>query len=173
MPDLLTIETWPANSFISNNYLCTAFITHFTMEKGTLTFHSFLKGTRPECDWGSDPNDAGDHQLLPDQLPPSQPQPGVRSALQARSVRAVSDSPLLPGHHAKYRPGEWYVTSEMVTLPYVSSSYSWEVENIYHLLIAFFFKCWIFLVCFLGLHMPSGQHRNIEWFGLEGTLRVV
>lgn len=107
MPDFLTKETLPANSFISDNYLCTAFITEYsTMEKDALTFYSFLKGTRPECDRGSDPDDAGDHQLLPDQLPPSQPQPGVRSALQARSVRAVSDSPLLPGHHAKYRPGE-------------------------------------------------------------------
>lgn len=107
MPDLLTIETLPTNNFINNDYLWPAFITqYFTMEKGTLTFYSFLKGTRPECDRGGDPNDAGDHQLLPDQLPPSQPQPGVRSALQAGSVRAVSDSPFLPGHHAKYRPGE-------------------------------------------------------------------
>lgn len=107
MPDLLTIERLPANSFINNDYLWPAFTTqYFTMEKGTLTFYSFLKGTRPECDRGGDPNDAGDHQLLPDQLPPSQPQPGVCSALQAGSVRAVSDSPFLPGHHAKYRPGE-------------------------------------------------------------------
>lgn len=107
MADLLTIETLPTNSFISNNYLCTAFIAqYFTMEKGTLTFYSFPKGSRPECDRGSDQNDAGDHQLLPDQLPPPQPQPGVRSALQARSVRAVPHSPLLPGHHAKHRPGE-------------------------------------------------------------------
>lgn len=149
MPDLHTIETLPANSFIGNNYLWTAFITqYFTMEEGMLTFHSFLEGTRPECDWGSDPDDAGDHQLLPDQLPPSQPQPGVRSALQARSVRAVSDSPLLPGHHAKYRPGEWYLTSEVVTLGYLGSSYSWEVENIYHFLPVCFkmlnFSCLFF-----------------------------
>lgn len=35
-----------------------------------------------ECDRGSDPHDAGNYQLLPVQLTASQPQPGVRTALQ-------------------------------------------------------------------------------------------
>lgn len=56
------------------------------METGTLTFYSFLKGTRPECDRGSDPNDVRDYQLLPDQFPSSQPKLGVRTALQEGSV---------------------------------------------------------------------------------------
>lgn len=56
------------------------------MEEGTLTFHSYLKGARPECDRGSDPNDAGDHQLLPDKFSSSQPKLGVCAPLQAGSV---------------------------------------------------------------------------------------
>lgn len=76
------------------------------MEKGTLTFYSFLKGARSDRDRGSDPNDVGDHQLLPDKFSSSQPELGVRAALQAGSLRAVPNSPFFPGHNAKYRSGK-------------------------------------------------------------------
>lgn len=65
-----------------------------------------LSGTRPECHRGGDPNDVRDHQFLPDYFPSPQPEPGVRAALQTRSLRAVPNSSFLSGHNAKYWPGK-------------------------------------------------------------------
>lgn len=120
------LRHWPANSSVSNSHLLP---NVFYSGKSHTHLYSFLAGTRPECDWGGDPDDAGDHQLLPDQLPPPQPQPGVRAALQAWSVRAVPDPPLLPGHHAEHRPGGWSLTSRLHMLLYLIFLFFWEVGS--------------------------------------------
>lgn len=134
--------------------LCLYYLIYFTMEKGTLTFFSlfcFFKGTRPERDRGSDPHDAGDHQLLPDQFSSPQPQPGVRAALQAGSVWAVSNSPFLPGHHAKYRSGEWYVVEWVPTLRCWIFFYPFERWKVFVVSIKLLLKCWRFCPLFPGL----------------------
>lgn len=120
----------PANSSVSNGRCELSLLTNaFHNGKGHTHLPFFLAGTGPECDWGGDPDDAGDHQLLPDQLPAPQPQPGVRAALQARSVWAIPDPSLLPGHHAEHRSGGWSLILGLRMLLYLTFLLFLEVGN--------------------------------------------
>ena len=71
-----------------------------------------------DCDWwlfidagaggggGSDAHDAGDFQLLPQQLVTSQPEPRLHDALSAGVVHAAAVSQHVPGYRRQHRPGQ-------------------------------------------------------------------
>jgi len=55
---------------------------------------------------GSDADDAGDLQLLPQQLAASQSEPHLHAALSESALHSAAVSQHVPGHCRKHRPGQ-------------------------------------------------------------------